>query len=741
MAGRRAPLIAVALVASCLSHDGSLPRPALPSRYSLIEHLGEAEVESSPSAGVEARAVAVGGDERPSILTPSPARVRFKGVWIGPAARLRFGAGLAEGAGGRAVRLAVGIAAGDEAAVRVWTGTLRSPAEGWADTDVDLGHFADRRVDLVLSAETIAGQGGAAAWSLPVLRAARARGPAGTVDARRVERDLLGDRTPPVDPGSFVGYGRVLQATQRALVTGPQKSRYGEPLQVRMRVPEGASLRLGGEVLRQREGAAVSVRFRATLDDAPIWSRHVRDQKAPAAFFEDVPLRAGGRDRLLRLEIENPDPQETIAWWTSAWLVRAEPRPRQPASRGRNLLLIMVDTLRADHLGVYGYRRDTSPNLDRLAAQGLVFDRAFSSCSWTQPAVASVLTGLAPTEHGVVGGTALSPAFETLGETLQRQGFGTIGLSASPIVGSREGFQRGFETFVQIPWARAPRVNEVFADWLRENRDSRWFAYLQYVDPHDAYDAPEPYGTMFTGAHRLRAGRTFPLLRSLDFDQPRVSLDPGELEYLRGAYDGEIRYWDAGLGALVETLRKTGVLENTVIVVTADHGEEFLEHGRLFHGPHLYDESIRVPLVVWAAGAGGPARVDRLVETRSIGALARRMIDAGGAGWSAVDVPGPETAFSETSMGFHPGRREFRTLAAAREADWKYVLAMDDGAEELYDLRRDPGERVNRAAAEPARRARYRRLLEEWLGKKRSAPSSWRDPGLLERLRAAGYIQ
>jgi arylsulfatase A-like enzyme len=736
-------LLAVAVAVRC----SRTPEPTLQRGLleSLLDQLDDAELEPAPSGRVDSGAAWVDGQERPAILFQAPGRARFHGVHVSPAARLSFGVGISEEHScvrAASVTFRVSVGEPSQPAGVAWSASVGDTH--WHDVQVDLARWAGRDVDLTLEAEFAGGRDACRpAWSRPRITSSGETVRRTLVPVRPLVllRDLLGAATPPIDLGSFVGYGRLLQAPADGVARPRPAARADGPTHLSFDVPSGAVLELSGELLGDSSKlgpAAPPVHFVATLDGSPVLERLVRADAAPMTFSRAIPLeRWAGRKVSLDLAVTGGGPA-AISWWTSARVLRRDDVPRQTAPEGRNVLLVVVDTLRADQLGLYGSKRPTSPNLDRLGQEGLVFDQALSACSWTQPAVATLLTGRSPLEHGMTGGIALGPGIETIAESFQRQGLTTFGLSSNPIIGRREGFARGFETFVQIPWARAESVDVAFEDWLQGHRDTRWFAYLHYIDPHDGYDAPAPFGGTFSsGLAPLGDDKPMELLHKANFGEAELALTHENVEYLRAAYDGEILYWDSALGRLLDMLRSRGLLDNTVVVVTADHGEEFREHGKLFHGFHLYDETIRVPLVVRAPGLVPPGRQTHIFATQNLKALAIGL--AAGVPPAADAFARAEPVFSHTAMAL--GRKGFTSLASVRTQDWKYILRLEDDTAELYDLRQDPGETARREKSEPAVASRYDAWLRRWLASGGPVQPAWRDPGLMERLRAAGYIQ
>src|SRR5437867_2551061 len=276
-------------------------------------------------------------------------------------------------------------------------------------------------------------------------------------------------------------------------------------------------------------------------------------------------------------------------------------------------------TVRADHLGCYGAGPSPSPNLDRLAERGLVFEQAIAQAPWTIPSVATILTGLHPRSHGVVawpfskpaarpenGSTVLPDVLPALPAAAAMAGITTVGVSANPMVSRTTNLARGFETFVEFEWdaerdrtARADEVNAAFLRWLRPNRGRRFLGYLHYMDVHEPYWPPAAFRPAPPAGVRpaVARGRPAGIAERVNWSSG-LPLNAAEVQHLRNLYDGGIRFWDAELERLLDGLAALGVRDSTIVVVTADHGEEFQEHGKLTHAPDPYDELLHVPLLL-----------------------------------------------------------------------------------------------------------------------------------------------
>ncbi|HEX2695498.1 MAG TPA: sulfatase, partial [Acidobacteriota bacterium] len=247
-----------------------------------------------------------------------------------------------------------------------------------------------------------------------------------------------------------------------------------------------------------------------------------------------------------------------------------------PGAASYNVLLITLDTTRADHLGCYGYKPAKTPNLDKLAREGVRFARVYCPAPLTLPSHASIMTGLYPVTHGVRNnGHDLPSGIRTLAEILKGRGYATAAFVSSFSVDSRFGLDRGFNVYDDTFRLESPfktqnmerRAEETFARfsrWLEANGKNRFFGWVHYYDPHLPYDPPSPYKEEFDG-------------------------DP---------YDGEIAYMDRYVGAVLEGLKEQGVLDKTIVVVAGDHGEGLGDKAELGHGIFLYEETLKVPLIV-----------------------------------------------------------------------------------------------------------------------------------------------
>jgi arylsulfatase len=404
-----------------------------------------------------------------------------------------------------------------------------------------------------------------------------------------------------------------------------------------------------------------------------------------------------------------------------------------------NVVLVVVDTLRADHLGCYGYHRPTSPFMDRLAGQGVTGERLFCAALPTQPSFTTLYTGQHPLTHGIVahGGDAeLGVDAPSLPESFLQAGYTTC--AADNLWRARSWLGRGWEFYID-PSLRHPLTVAVSADeltaragsWIRAHTSEPFFLLVHYWDPHYPLTPPERFRSLYYEGNPTDPGNRS--LESWRHPLGSVARDTWlrrsegvvtDAEYVTALYDQEIRYVDEGIGRLVDVLDAAGLAEDTLVVVTADHGESLTEHGIFVEHHGLYDCTLRVPLIArWPGRLPEGARVRGMLQTPD---LAPTLLEAAGipapdgmdgrSFWSALRGEA-ETAASRvvsaecTWQAKWSLRTDRYKLILAREPDF-YRTPM----RELYDLARDPGEDHNLAEIEPQIAGEMERDLEAWIG-------------------------
>jgi arylsulfatase A-like enzyme len=428
--------------------------------------------------------------------------------------------------------------------------------------------------------------------------------------------------------------------------------------------------------------------------------------------------------------------------WTVAFaLVLGCGRAEAPAPP--DVLLIVVDALRADHLGCYGYDRNTTPRIDRLAREAIRFENAVSTSSWTLPAVASLLTSQYPSALGIRDQPVrLDDRFPLLSELLREHGYATRGLVSHSLVSARLGFGRGFDAYHEESSSEhraitSTAITQKAISVLRGDEKRPVFLFLHYFDPHYDYWLHEEHD--FSAPYRgpLGSGESVPeLWGRLD------TLSPEDVAYLISLYDSEIAFTDRHIGAVLDELEAQDRFDDSVVIVTADHGEEFLERGWLGHSITLHQELIRVPLIIKLPGVGA-----RVVETpvslmdvapsllRYLGldvppGLDGRALDL------ASEAPVPSApVFSETfNPQIHrPGRPKPVSLRSVVLGRRKLIFDGIRGDGAVYDLAEDPRERSDLSERSDSGEEQLEALLRDWMRrmsrKQRLGPAQ--DPGEL----------
>ena len=428
---------------------------------------------------------------------------------------------------------------------------------------------------------------------------------------------------------------------------------------------------------------------------------------------------------------------------TSLGCAGEDPLPRPP------IVLIVLDTLRADHLGAYGAERSTSPRIDELAGRSLVFERATSTAPWTNPSMAALFTGEHPAALGIREAAAVLPAaVPTLTETLSAAGYQTFGVVSHIYVGEKLGFARGFERWNEEHarghhYVSSAAVTDAALAQL-DGRDPErpFFLFVHYFDAHYQYLEHE--------GHRFTQGPPREGVEALSVDELRGrvgagQLAPGDLRRLADVYDSEVSFVDHHVGRLLDELERQGLYDASLVVLTADHGEALGDHGWVGHTRTLYQELVRTPLLVKLPGSRESTRVAASVSTRDVYPT---LVDhlrlrvpgqADAAQRSLLNVEDDRPAFSETQSN--------ATLQSVTLGPWKLVHDTSSGAQRLFDLASDPGESRDRAAAEPTRVAELEALRRAWDERNASvrrlldANAPELSEAELEQLRLLGYAR
>ena len=471
-------------------------------------------------------------------------------------------------------------------------------------------------------------------------------------------------------------------------------------------------------------------------------------------------------------------------------------RAEAPRSPPRAIVLISVDTLRADHLGIYGHSRFTSPVLDAFASQGVVFEDASATTAWTLPSHASMLTGLYPLRHGVTDAqTALSEEIDTLADFFSDAGWDTAAVvNVMWLKREHYGLTRGFEKYLSIEDSdygrRGPSswTTDQGLEWLSEQGERPLFLFMHYYDVHADYASLPEYERLFLRPYEGEAdGSAWQIERAnfaeahiayclkefdphqcqfgskdkprkIDAEMERVEFVAADIEHLEQLYDAGIRQLDTEIGRLLSFLDEADRRQDTVVVITSDHGEEFMEHGRLGHFLTTYQQSLRVPLMLRGPGIPAGVRVEAPVSSvdlvPSILGLAGVAVPAdfdgldfsglwaGSTSGSFADRP----LYGEASGGVQqatglPGI--YPIFSSVRRGRFKLVERSLSGSAEyaLFDLTSDPGEQIDIAGQNPDHVAELRAVLADRHAGHAGARGAEveLDEDEIEQLRALGY--
>jgi arylsulfatase A-like enzyme len=389
------------------------------------------------------------------------------------------------------------------------------------------------------------------------------------------------------------------------------------------------------------------------------------------------------------------------------------------------VLLVILDAARAREFGAYGYGRVTTPEIDRIAAEGVLFENAYTPAVYTLGAMASVWTSQHPDRHhGDVSFSSPLPRGRlTLAEVLSGQGIFTAGFVATAVAGGFNRLDRGFQEFHEV-WrevgSRADVFREVIPPWLARNRDRRFFAYLHVREPHFPYDPVAPFDTRFGPDGPIPKAARGDMDFFRDVNQGRRPFSPEEREHLVRLYDGNLAYADQEVGALRRALETAGLWDKTVVIVGADHGEGLFEHGWIGHNVQVFEPSARVPLIVRFPAGTGPrgTRVKELVDLLDLAPTIADVFGVRGEGGSDREFQGRSLLPVALGAGGKPlvlSRTVWdRPRYALRDARWTYTYETATGLERLYDTAVDPGETRDLAGRERLRADYYRETLHVW---------------------------
>ena len=419
-----------------------------------------------------------------------------------------------------------------------------------------------------------------------------------------------------------------------------------------------------------------------------------------------------------------------------------------------NVILITIDTLRADHLSCYGYNRKTSPNMDKIARSGVLFLNTVASSSFTPPSMATIFTSRYPSSHGVKHGVfkkdkvfnqeVLSGSIQTLAKVLKENGYATYGFHTNPHLSKDFGFAQGFDTFKQFTFDDAMNLNiKILGDIDKIRSAGKYFLWVHYFDPHWPYLKREPWlseYSSFTPGERDEPGYIDPPEKFSKANN--LQNNSKLLSYIVARYDSEINYVDGYVKELLNFFKPDS---NTLVVIASDHGEEFFEHNCFTHGQQLYEESIKVPLIIYAPSKF-PANI-KIKQQVGIIDIMPTILDI-------LKIKSRQRLSGESLLPLISGnKKEERVLyselarlgkdfVSAKLKNWKYIYDVNTNMEELYDLSSDAGEKKNIVSANEKLAADFRAKVKSLLLSSKDVRNEEKpvNKDAVDNLKSLGYI-
>ena len=503
--------------------------------------------------------------------------------------------------------------------------------------------------------------------------------------------------------------------------------------------------------------------------DLSEWAGH----PARLVFSSDSTPPASTKSDSPKKEPADTGKEEQIAGWGEPEIMRKGSRKQtpaiSPAKRARNVIYIVIDTARQDVYSPFAPENKVkTPAMKALTKESVWFTDAYTNSPWTKPSTATLLSSLYATTHDAVGyRSMLSDEVPILPEQLQKHGFTTGGLVANAFISKSFGFDRGWDHFVNYAREDIPTEAEVlYRDawkWVKKTAPTgRFFLYMQTMDPHVPYAVPQKYLSMyFDGEYKGKLGDAVTGKDTKDFQAKRITLDERDRLYTKALYKGEITYHDHYMGDFIQKLKKNGLLKDTLLIITADHGEELFDREDLGHGHSLYNEQIKCPLVMrYPKLLPKNHRVTTLTEAVDLTPTILDLVGVphipnteGISLWPSVHGDQPsESSYVIAELTRHP-----RTVRLKREGKsvrvGRYKLHLHRKGRSLYDLQKDPKEKVDLSESKNIALSTCRVMLGEGLAipnkshrlagkvmkRKIKAPSGKVDPELRRQLEALAY--
>ncbi len=428
-------------------------------------------------------------------------------------------------------------------------------------------------------------------------------------------------------------------------------------------------------------------------------------------------------------------------------------------AEGPNIILVTIDSLRPDHLGCYGYKRNTSPNIDKLAKEGVLFMQAISQAPWSYPSIFSIFSGTYPHIHGMISPAHKLKDVSLLSQILKQNNYYTMAVCAHYTISGIERLRQTFDKFLSFKGAadnfwisnNAQVVTAAAINYLRSNYKRKFFLWLHYMDCHGPYKPPPPYYKMWDGEstedingmpiseHMWLGLGGVPQYMAKVMDVKHMSRE----KYI-SLYDGEISFVDSQIGILLDEVKKSGIEKNTLIILTSDHGESLGEHNYFGHELLLYDVLLKVPLII---------KFPQVFPYHKIINKQARSIDIMPTILDVLNIAGPEAMEGksltpliweesniETSYAYSSYENYLKRYAIRTEG-WKLIYTLEDDHYELYNLKQDPGELVNLYEKENKNAMMLKTELEKYLYLSCDKEAEGIDAETKRILRSLGYLQ
>lgn len=452
---------------------------------------------------------------------------------------------------------------------------------------------------------------------------------------------------------------------------------------------------------KQNRGPERIFSRRITAEDSGFWKQWLKNEVDMRPYAGEIVKIS------FKLSTNNEGSKENAALgWGRPVLVSMVPLAAQENDSKRkskkdkikrlpNIIIYLADALRADHLGCYGYEKMTSPHIDEFALDGILFENAVSQAGWTQPAVASLFTGLYPSSHRVTNiKNALNENFTTIAELLKAKGYSTGAFIKNPLVSQEVGFSQGFDTFRLVKHAEREKLTQLAADWVANAGSSPFFLYVHALNPHEPYDPPKVFYEKFAVDYSGKVNGKVSTLKALKNGKWPEKVTGADIEYLISLYDGEIAHADDAFGRFMDAIKKQGIHQDSLIIFMADHGEEFYDHGSFSHGQSLYSELTHIPLIIKLPGnLNRGKRVSGIARQIDIIPTIMDIIGSPAAIGDGQSLSGQleGTTRNDSVLGIS----EQGALRSAVIYNRNKLIKTRGGKFEFYDLRTDPREKNN----------------------------------------------